>query len=75
MQPRDAFGIIVRTLGLVCLLYGGHELLTWFAFEAGWRGTLEHGVKMRGLFYSAIGIIAIRAADAVVWIAYPARRR
>jgi hypothetical protein len=75
MQPRDLFGVVVRTTGLLCLLYGAGHLLIWLAFVTGYQSTLEHSVRLHGLVYSALGIAVIRAAGLMVRFAYPSSRQ
>ena len=66
MTPRDVFGIIVRTIGLLCLLAWIWLLISSIAIESGF-----------GIFLSfvlcTVGGYLLKGSKLVMELAYPSR--
>jgi hypothetical protein len=72
MKPRDCFGIVVRTIGLLMLFVSGFYLMSGVAIletqspaEWHWSAYLVYGVAL-----FSIGLYMIRGAPHLVRFAY-----
>ncbi|RIK79342.1 MAG: hypothetical protein DCC67_10660 [Planctomycetota bacterium] len=72
MKPSDVFGVVVRTIGVLCLLYGAWCAAVWLQFALGFSEMLPSAVRLQAVFLLAAGLGALRGADHVVGFAYPA---
>ena len=75
MSAADVFGIIVRTIGLICTLYGAHYLAYGLAWLSGAERPKDEGFKVTdylfsGILYGVVGLALIFGAPTVVAFAY-----
>lgn len=75
MNARDAFGLVIRILGLMSVLWGLAEFMSIVYL---WMGARSQGYP--GLVYIAAGVVLVvlgmyflRGAPAIVRFAYPER--
>lgn len=81
MDEQAAFGVVVRTLGLMIALYGMWYALWGFAKSLGAKSSLEsekqadrvYDFALWGAILVAFGVGVILAANAIVNFAYPLR--
>jgi hypothetical protein len=73
MSGRQAFGVVVRTLGLLVILAGGHRLFYAFASSVLFKSHFPSYVYLvAGLVYLAAGIVLMWRAEWFVRLAYGA---
>jgi hypothetical protein len=70
MSPREIFGMIVRTIGLLSIVYGLWTLAGMMSPEEGWRPS-DYIVGGGPLAF--MGVIMFFGADSVVSLAYGMR--
>ncbi len=74
MEPREAFGIVVRSLGLVAGVYAAWQLAYAFSLTIGLATDSQYAASdYVGSLASLtlIGLLLLRGADALVRFAYP----
>ncbi len=83
MTPRDVFGLIVRTVGLLTIIYGVHHLMGALAymlnlegrrpgvFDVGSTGGVVKWFAVQGAGYIAVGSCLFKWADALADACYP----
>ena len=74
MQPREAFGVVVRTLGMLLIAYALWNL--GFAFSDAVSFTKNTGVPAPDyvtliVTFTLMGLIFIRGANSIVNFVYP----
>ena len=74
MTPREYFGLIVRTIGLLLLVFGLYELLTCiYVLVTPSRRHLAPSPAYGtfGLFYVIVSLYLLRGAPALMRFCYP----
>ena len=73
MSSRQVFGVVVRTLGLLVILAGGHRLFYAFASSVLFKSHFPpHVFLVTGLVYLAVGVVLMWRAEWFVRFAYGA---
>jgi hypothetical protein len=79
MKPNELFGVIVRTVGLLCLIYGGWYLLYWVALNPDlFKGQDLDGARLyltSGVAFVLAGAFLMRGAHWFVNFSYPPSSR
>jgi hypothetical protein len=71
MSPSDVFGLIVRSVGLLIVIYGGWVLTFFISGITGRSGARRHpGWLVSGCFFVVAGLILLFEADALVRSVY-----
>ena len=71
MSSRQVFGVVVRTLGLLVILAGGHRIFYAFASSVLFRAHFPwHAYLVAGLVYFAAGAVLMWRAEWFVRFAY-----
>jgi hypothetical protein len=71
MSSRQVFGVVVRTLGLLIILAGGHRIFYAFASSVLFRAHFPwHVYLVAGLVYLAAGAVLMWGAEWFVRFAY-----
>ena len=71
MSSRQVFGVVVRTLGLLIILAGGHRIFYAFASSVLFRAHFPwHVYLVAGLVYLAAGAVLMWRAEWFVRFAY-----
>jgi hypothetical protein len=74
MEPREAFGIVVRSLGMISVVYAAWQLTFAFSLAAGFTTDDQYvaGDYVCSITsLTLIGLVLLRGADALVRFAYP----
>ena len=73
MVPQQSFGVTIRTVGLIILVYGLYDSLHT-AIELAGGQTRIHEPYVAGiifsLFWLTVGVVLLFAADAIARLAY-----
>jgi hypothetical protein len=73
MQPREAFGVVVRSLGLLAIAYALWNLGFAFSGAIGYAVLVEAAVEdyvTNVVTFTAIALWLLRGADGIVNFAY-----
>jgi hypothetical protein len=71
VEGRVAFGVVVRTVGLIFMLYGVWCAALWAQYAGGFVNMLPTAVRLQALYLIVAGIMLLRGADSVARFAYP----
>ena len=75
MKPQDVFGIVVRSLGLLCLGYGFQYIVSWVFLalkqNVPAEGWASFNYLVIGLVCVAAGLFLLRKARLIIRFAYP----
>jgi hypothetical protein len=70
MPPRELFGIAVRVIGVLCLLFGAWRLTEWASYSLAYSSVLLSGVRAQSIFFTLVGLVFLRGAGHLVRFAY-----
>lgn len=74
MTPRDCFGVVVRTVGLLTLLFGFYDLLcsVYILLTPGRHHNAAFPVySVYGLIFIVVSLFLLRGAPRLVQFCYP----
>ena len=73
MEAKELFGVVVRTLGLVIVLYGSWNVVFGFGRLARAIASSRNPTRLyffTGVFFIVVGVLLISGADSIVAASY-----